>query len=79
MCPNLASSPGPLEEGRLITLKEAAGRFGISQSHLALLARTGKLAARKLGRDWFTTPEAVAEYLANPELRSRSPYKNNRR
>ena len=67
-----------MEEERLISLKEAAARFPISQSHLALLARIGRLKAKKMGRDWFTTAEAVAEYLANTELRARDPYKRRR-
>ncbi|MGI8551974.1 MAG: hypothetical protein ACR2PL_14490 [Dehalococcoidia bacterium] len=49
-----------MELERLISLKEAAARFQISQSQLQLLARTGRLQATKLGRDWFTTPDAVA-------------------
>jgi len=65
-------------EEQLISLKEAAARFSISQSHLQLLCRTGKIKARKMGRDWFTRPEAVAEYLANDELRRRDPYKYRR-
>ena len=48
---------------RLISLKEAAASSGLSHSHLRLLARTGKIAARRLGRDWFTTEQAVAAYL----------------
>lgn len=67
-----------MEEERLISLKEAAARFRISQSHLQLLARTGRLEAKKMGRDWFTTAEAVAAYLSNPELRSKDPYKYKR-
>ncbi|TAK30933.1 MAG: DNA-binding protein [Chloroflexota bacterium] len=67
-----------MEEERLVSLKEAAARFGVSQSHLALLARTGRLKAKKFGHDWLTTPEAVAEYLANVELRSKDPYKYKR-
>jgi hypothetical protein len=63
---------------RLISLKEAAVLSGLSHSHLQLLARTGRLAARRLGRDWFTTPEAVAAYLTDPEKRSQDPYKNKR-
>jgi hypothetical protein len=47
---------------RLISLKEAAAQSGLSHSHLRLLARTGKLEARRLGRDWFTTEQAVAAY-----------------
>lgn len=69
---------GPLENEQFISLKEAAARFRVSQSHLALLARTGRLKAKKFGRDWLTTPDAVAEYLANVELRSKDPYKHKR-
>jgi excisionase family DNA binding protein len=61
-----------------ITLKEAAARFRISQSHLQLLARKGRLRAIKHGRDWFTTTEAVAAYLADTELRRNDPYKYKR-
>lgn len=64
-----------MEEEQLISLKEAAARFKISQSHLAPLARTGRLRAKKLGRDWLTTSDAVAEYLVNEEMRSKNPYK----
>jgi hypothetical protein len=67
-----------LDDERLISLKEAAVRSELSVSHLQLLARTGRLRARKMGRDWFTTPSAVAEYLANPELRSKDPLKHQR-
>jgi hypothetical protein len=68
-----------LEEGRYISLGEAAAEYGMSHSHLKLLARSGKLEARKIGRFWVTTPDAVAAYLANPELRSKDPHKNKRR
>jgi hypothetical protein len=67
-----------LEEGRYISLSEAAAKFDVSHSHLKLLARTGKLRATKIGHSWVTTTEAVAEYLNNPQLRSRDPYKNKR-
>jgi excisionase family DNA binding protein len=50
--------------GDLITLQEAAAVSGLSYSHVRYLARTGALDARKLGRDWFTTKQAVNEYLA---------------
>ena len=67
-----------MDTERLISLQEAAAQFELSYSHLRLLARTGRLAARKLGRDWFTTPEAVAAYLANSALRSKDPHKYKR-
>ena len=63
----------------LITLKEAAAHGGLSTSHLALLCRTGKIKAVKKGRDWLTTREAVAEYMADEEMRSQRPYKYRQR
>ena len=68
-----------MDAERLISLTEAAARYPISRSHLQLLARTGRLAATKHGRDWLTTPEAVEAYLADPELRRKDPYKHKRR
>ena len=35
------------------------------QEYLSLLARTGKIDAYKEGRNWYTTKEAVADYIAN--------------
>lgn len=48
----------------LIPLTVAAEISGLSQSHLRLMARQGKLWGKKMGRDWFTTARAVNEYLA---------------
>jgi len=64
-----------LEEERLISLTEAAVLSGSSAVHIQHLAEKGKLKARKIGRNWITTTEAVAEYLANPEARSKDPHK----
>jgi excisionase family DNA binding protein len=60
----------------LISLKEAAARSGLSPSHLRLLARTGRLRATRLGRDWFTTAADVTAYLEDPALRSKNPHKH---
>jgi excisionase family DNA binding protein len=67
-----------VETDGLISLKEAASHFPISERQLRYLARAGRLPARKVGRDWLTTSEAVAAYLANAELRSRDPHKYKR-
>ena len=48
----------------LISLNEAASKSGLSHSHLRLLARSGEIWAKQLGRSWFTTERAVNEYLA---------------
>jgi len=52
----------------LISLITAAKRSGLSASHLRLLARNKEIWSKKLGRDWFTTEQAVREYLSrNPK------------
>lgn len=48
----------------LISLREAAELSGLSYSHMRYLARNQEIWARKLGRDWFTTEQAVREYVA---------------
>ena len=48
----------------LITLREASDLSGLSHSHLRLLIRSGEIWGLKKGRDWFTTAQAVKEYLA---------------
>ena len=47
----------------LITLSEAAKLSGLSPSHLRLLVSEKEIWGRKLGRNWFTTEQAVREYL----------------
>jgi excisionase family DNA binding protein len=49
----------------LISLQEAAMLSGLSQPHLSLLIRQGKLWGKKIGRNWVTTEQAVKEYLAH--------------
>lgn len=49
----------------LISLRQAAKLSGLSQGHLSHIIRNGELWGTKLGgRNWFTTEEAVREYLA---------------
>ena len=62
----------------LLSLREAADRSGLSASHLRLLARSGRLKAVKLGRDWFTTEAAVVAYLKDEALRKNDPLKRRR-
>ena len=47
-----------------LTLIEAAEISGYTPSHLRYLVRTGRLEGIKLGRDWFTTIEALERYKA---------------
>lgn len=46
-----------------LPLREAAKLTPYSQEYLSLLARTGKLEAKKNGRNWVTTRQAVETYL----------------
>ncbi len=48
----------------LISLQEAAELSGFTTRHLRLLATSGEIWAKKLGRNWFTTAQTVREYLA---------------
>lgn len=62
----------------LLSLREAAVRSGLSASHLRLLARSGRITAQKIGRDWLTTEAAVVAYLADERLRRKDPLKRKR-
>ena len=55
---------GPPNLDDLIPLSEAAKLSGLSAGHINHLVRNGYLWGRKLGRNWFTTKQAVTEYLA---------------
>ena len=62
-----------------LSVAEAAVLSGLSASHLRLLARTGRIEARRFGRDWFTKESAVLAYLGNEALRKKDPLKRRRR
>jgi hypothetical protein len=47
----------------LITLQEAAKLSGLSPSHLRLLANNEDIWAKYLGANWFTTEQAIGDYL----------------
>ena len=55
------------EKQGYIRLKEAAKYCKYSMEYLSLLARTGKLPAVKIQRNWMTTIEAVEEYTRQME------------
>lgn len=66
---------GLVEQERLISLKEAAARSGLSTGFLRRLCRTGKVRSIRVGRYWVTTWQAVAEYLEDEQKRSKNPLK----
>lgn len=53
----------PENENQYITLTKAAELTPYSQEYLSLLARQGKIACRKIGRNWYTTIKAIKIYL----------------
>ena len=58
----------PLDE--LISLSNASKYTGYHSDYLSYLARTGKLQAQKIGRNWVTTQAWINEFLMarNPSL-----------
>ncbi|NWJ97267.1 MAG: hypothetical protein HXX20_15895 [Chloroflexi bacterium] len=52
----------PLTIGELISIIEASKLSGFSHVYLKEIAGSGRLRAKKMGRDWFTTMEAIAEF-----------------
>jgi hypothetical protein len=60
----------PLTIGELITLPEAAEKFGFTARFLARLALSGKLKAKKSSGTWLTTKVAVEEYKNNRSFKN---------
>ena len=56
-------TPDPLAVGELISLAQAAEIADLSQRYLGIIAASGRLRAKKIGRNWVTTQAAVEEYL----------------
>lgn len=59
---NLAKFFAELER-KLISVKHAAAISGFQMSHIRNLLVTRRMLGVKLGRDWWTTQEAVEAYL----------------
>ncbi len=57
----------------LISLSEAADLCGLSISHLRLLVNKREIWGKKLGRNWFTTEQAVNDYLSRGIKRGPKP------
>ncbi|NWJ99008.1 MAG: hypothetical protein HXX20_25000 [Chloroflexi bacterium] len=60
---NQPTSPiDPLTIGELISLAEAAQLSGLTQDYLKKIAQSGRLRAKKIGRNWVTTKMSVEVY-----------------
>ena len=64
--PDQDNDPTFLDEvdRRLISVTEASQTSQLTPSYIRRLLRTNKLPGVKVGRDWFTTEEAIRAYLA---------------
>jgi hypothetical protein len=61
--------PTAEEIGTLVPIGLIAKQTPYSADFLRQLARSGKIRAYKLHRDWLTTPAAVRQYLQNQQRR----------
>ena len=59
------------DKDELISLAEAARRYGFSQEYLSRLARRGRLKAVKIARNWLTTPANVEEFIRSRQRRGK--------
>jgi cell filamentation protein, protein adenylyltransferase len=50
-------------EGKFLPIRDVFKNTPYSQEYLSLLARRGKLEAVKFGRNWYTSKEAIDEYI----------------
>jgi len=65
------SADRPTDKDELISLAEAARRYGFNPRYLSNLAKRGRLKAVKIARNWLTTPGDVEEYIRSRQRRGR--------
>lgn len=59
-----------LAAGDLISISEAAKLSRYSKEYLSLRARTGKLKAARVGRNWITTRQALVTYIKEQKAKA---------
>lgn len=60
-----SSMPNSYDNYEEISMIVSEPSFPYGQEYVSLLARTGKIDAHKEGRSWFTTREAIENYIEN--------------
>lgn len=50
----------------LLTTTQAAERLGLSRGRVQVLIRTGRLAAKRVGRDWILSAADVDDFALLP-------------
>lgn len=59
----MSDENNPTDKSELISLADAAERYGFSHNYLRNIARKGRLQARKIGNSWATTPADMEEFI----------------
>ncbi|MFA6000429.1 MAG: helix-turn-helix domain-containing protein [Candidatus Paceibacterota bacterium] len=54
---------------KVIPLSEASKIYGYHSDYLSSLIRKGEIKGKKVGGSWFTTEEAIKEYLFKQKVR----------
>jgi excisionase family DNA binding protein len=49
-----------------LTTKEAGKRLGVSRPSIHVLIHSGRLPARRFGRDWLINPDDLADFKSGP-------------
>jgi excisionase family DNA binding protein len=57
------------DKDELITLAQAAERYGFTHLYLRELARKGRMKAKKVGSIWLTSPADVEEFIRSRKRR----------
>ncbi len=60
----------------LISVVEAADLAKMTPSYIRRMLRTGRIEGVKMGTDWFTTREAIQDFLASDRKMGRPPKKD---
>jgi excisionase family DNA binding protein len=58
---------GSVAPGRLISVPKAARMLRLSIPYTQRLIRSGKIEGEKVGRTWFTSEDAVRQYMTSEE------------
>ncbi len=61
------------KENEMLPLELAAADTDYSPETLRKAAQAGRLNARKMGRNWFTTPEDLQRWLNDPSVHRSGP------
>ena len=61
---------------KLLTTLQAAHKYGFSAAYVARLAQSGKIDAKKMGRDWLINDASMEAYSSSWQQRKPGPKKS---